>query len=563
MQSEAKMTLRDYFKPIDDVLKNFNYSTQRKIYNMILGGIVCSVMFCILMLVCIAVGKVLVGLFFLIPIILFITALFSIKSGRVMQASYFMSIALLSAIFVPALFSARDFNPIVIYRITCFTMCMSIANYLISIKKNQLWFFFVISIVIIISTTIIQYHSVFYSDLTEWISIIGISSFGLFAGNMILITSNKVNIEVVNHSEQSQKKAEESIKKITNFLNKARESINVGQKLNSASSKASESVNKIETLYKKLVLETQELERQTKNIKQTSDVVDKSSNAMTENISKQNASLSEMSSAMTQISSNLSSIDKITEKRQAGMNEVIKLLDHQLTLTSKLVEEIEQVSTSSESVTAFVQTVDSIASQTSLLAMNASIEAAHAGENGKGFSVIAQEIRKLSEETSKNATKIAETLNQNNVAVKETADFVKEVNEATNKSTDEIKATIESIEEILSGIREMDIGTQDVMKSVNQIVEQADNNSKVIDEVVGQISEQSASIENITALTNSLQQSVNTISDMISAISSAMDEVNSITKENEEVSMAIAEILDTDETKNLVETEKSEESKEN
>lgn len=563
MQSEAKMTLRDYFKPIDDVLKNFNYSTQRKIYNMILGGIVCSVMFCILMLVCIAVGKVLVGLFFLIPIILFITALFSIKSGRVMQASYFMSIALLSAIFVPALFSARDFNPIVIYRITCFTMCMSIANYLISIKKNQLWFFFVISIVIIISTTIIQYHSVFYSDLTEWISIIGISSLGLFAGNMILITSNKVNIEVVNHSEQSQKKAEESIKKITNFLNKARESINVGQKLNSASSKASESVNKIETLYKKLVLETQELEKQTKNIKQTSDVVDKSSNAMTENISKQNASLSEMSSAMTQISSNLSSIDKITEKRQAGMNEVIKLLDHQLTLTSKLVEEIEQVSTSSESVTAFVQTVDSIASQTSLLAMNASIEAAHAGENGKGFSVIAQEIRKLSEETSKNATKIAETLNQNNVAVKETADFVKEVNEATNKSTDEIKATIESIEEILSGIREMDIGTQDVMKSVNQIVEQADNNSKVIDEVVGQISEQSASIENITALTNSLQQSVNTISDMISAISSAMDEVNSITKENEEVSMAIAEILDTDETKNLVETEKSEESKEN
>lgn len=563
MQSEAKMTLKDYFKPIDYVLKNFNYSTQRKIYNMILGGIVCSVMFCILMLVCIAVGKVLVGLFFLIPIILFITALFSIKSGRVMQASYFMSIALLSAIFVPALFSARDFNPIVIYRIACFTMCMSIANYLISMKKNQLWLFFVISIVIIISTTIIQYHSVFYSDLTEWISIIGISSFGLFAGNMILITSNKVNIEVVNHSEQEQKKAEESIQKITNFLNKAKESINVGQKLNSASSKASESVNKIETLYKKLVLETHELEKQAKNIKQTSDVVDKSSNAMTENISKQNASLSEMSSAMTQISSNLSSIDKIAEKRQAGMNEVIKLLDQQLTLTNKLVEEIETVSTSSESVTAFVQTVDSIASQTSLLAMNASIEAAHAGENGKGFSVIAQEIRKLSEETSKNATKIEETLNQNNVVVKETADSVKEVNEATNKSTDEIKATIESIEEILSGIREMDVGTQDVMKSVNQIVEQADNNSKVIDEVVGQISEQSASIENITALTNSLQQSVNTISDMISAISSAMDEVNSITKENEEVSMAIAEILDTDETKNLVETEKSEESKEN
>lgn len=538
------MKLRNYFKPADEIFNAFDYSMQRKITNMILGGLVCSPLFFLLMLTCFALGKFMIGVFFLLPFFLFLVSLFFIKSGKIYQSSYLMNAALLFAIFGPALFSARDFNPVVIYRIGCFTMCMSIANYFISIKKNQLWLFFVISILILVLTSIFQYYDAFFDDLKEWISVISINCVGLFAGNLILITSNKANLEVVNHSQKEQESAEESLEKITMLLNKAKESLTIGKKLNDGASQASVSIDRITNLYQELISETSELENQANHIKESSSIVNSSSKLMTENISKQNQSLDEMSSAMTQISSNLSSIDEIAEKRQNGMNEVIKLLDQQSHLIERLVEEIEQVSASSESITDFVQTVDSIASQTSLLAMNASIEAAHAGENGKGFSVIAQEIRKLSEETSKNATKIEETLNQNNEAVKETSASVQEVSSATKKSTDEVKQTIESMAEILSGIREMDVGTKDVMKSVNQIVEQAQNNTSVIDGVVSQIGEQVISIANITNSTNSVKERVNSVNEMILTISSALDEFFELSKENENVSTEIAKLLD-------------------
>ncbi len=538
------MKLRNYFKPVDEIFNSFDYSMQRKITNMILGGIVCAPLFFLLMITCFALEKLIVGAFFLLPFFLFLISLFSIKSGRIYQASYIMNAALLCAMFGPALFSARDYNPVVVYRISCFTMCMSIANYFVSIKKTQLWIFFVIAIVILVLTTIFQYYNAFFSDLREWIAVIVINCVGLFAGNLILITSNRANLEVVRHSQKEQEQAEKTLEKITVLLNKAKESLTIGKKLNDATSQASVSIDRITNLYQELISETNELENQSNHIKESSSIVNSSSKTMTENISKQNQSLGEMSSALTQIASNLSSIDEIAEKRQAGMNEVIKLLDQQSRLIEKLVEEIEQVSASSDSITDFVQTVDSIASQTSLLAMNASIEAAHAGENGKGFSVIAQEIRKLSEETSKNATKIEETLNQNNVAVKETSASVQEVSSATKKSTEEVKQTIESMAEILSGIREMDVGTKDVMKSVNQIVEQAQNNTSVIDNVVNQIGEQAISIANITNSTNSLKERVNSVNEMILTISGALDEFFELSQENENVSSEIAKLLD-------------------
>ena len=88
------------------------------------------------------------------------------------------------------------------------------------------------------------------------------------------------------------------------------------------------------------------------------------------------------------------------------MDKLVHNLDSQMLLLQKLVDDVGLVKESSVKVSAFVDAVNQIAAQTGLLAMNASIEAAHAGTLGKGFSVIAQEIRKLSEETSKNAQKV-------------------------------------------------------------------------------------------------------------------------------------------------------------
>lgn len=91
----------------------------------------------------------------------------------------------------------------------------------------------------------------------------------------------------------------------------------------------------------------------------------------------------------------------------------------------KLTEIINQIQTSSESISEFVNKIESISSQTQMLSLNASIEAARAGEAGKGFAVVAGEISKLSEDTMRANLEIAQIINDNNSYVREGIDFVK------------------------------------------------------------------------------------------------------------------------------------------
>jgi methyl-accepting chemotaxis protein len=260
-------------------------------------------------------------------------------------------------------------------------------------------------------------------------------------------------------------------------------------------------------------------------------------------IQEQNASITETSAALTEISANISNINIIANKRRAGMNEIVNALDAQMSLIRDIVDKVEKVQQSSDGIAAFVNTVDSIASQTGLLAMNASIEAAHAGTLGKGFSVIAQEIRKLSEETTKNAALISETLKVNTEVVSSTTASVSTFAEHTKKSAEEIKTTVHAIEEILAGISEMDTGTQEIMKSLQTIVDEARLNADLVSSVTKEITEQSDSINNISNFASEMESKVAGLDDYIRNIKIAIADIKKDAEQNNIVTEEINKIM--------------------
>lgn len=131
---------------------------------------------------------------------------------------------------------------------------------------------------------------------------------------------------------------------------------------------------------------------------------------MQQNILTQTDSINLTSKAITNISESINNITLIADKRRESMSAMEESVHMQQDKIRELVNEVKKVSDSTSSILTFVTTVNDVASRTGLLAMNASIEAAHAGTLGKGFSVIAQEIRKLSDETNKNASGIEDEI---------------------------------------------------------------------------------------------------------------------------------------------------------
>jgi methyl-accepting chemotaxis protein len=193
--------------------------------------------------------------------------------------------------------------------------------------------------------------------------------------------------------------------------------------------------------------------------------------AISKSVEAQAGYVAEASSAMTEMASSIASVTKTTDEARAL---TLRLQESSQAGTQSLgasVEAIRAIEAASREVNALTAAIAKISAQTNLLAMNAAIEAAHAGEKGAGFAVVAEEVRNLalssSESNKKIKQKTAEMLNLVGNGVRLTT----EVGEAFGKINSDVAATATLVSEINSAMQEQNTGTDQILRSTASLVD--------------------------------------------------------------------------------------------
>ncbi|MDR2898012.1 MAG: methyl-accepting chemotaxis protein, partial [Spirochaetaceae bacterium] len=176
-------------------------------------------------------------------------------------------------------------------------------------------------------------------------------------------------------------------------------------------------------------------------------------NKLNENVTAQVEVVAQSSSAVEQMLANIASVTGTLKKNADNINTLASSSEAGRQDLQKVSQDVQDIANESEGLLEINSVMQSIASQTNLLAMNAAIEAAHAGESGKGFAVVADEIRKLAENSASQSKTISVVLKK----IKASIDTIM-------KSTSQVLTEFSTIEQEVIGVSNQEIRIRDAME---------------------------------------------------------------------------------------------------
>lgn len=318
------------------------------------------------------------------------------------------------------------------------------------------------------------------------------------------------------------------------------------EQLNATASQAGQATNQIAATMQQIARgaseQTEAVNRSAVSVEQLSRAIDgvaQGAQEQAQAVAKVSTISSQIVSAVQQVAESASigargSVE-VADAARAGAQTVDETVQGMASIKAKVglsAQRVQEMGQRSDQIGAIVETIDDIASQTNLLALNAAIEAARAGEHGKGFAVVADEVRKLAEKSAS--------------ATKEISDLIKGIQQATAEA---VQAMNEGAREVEAGVERANrsgAALSSILEKAQAVTQQVQDIALAAQRMDGAVRELSSATETVSAVVEENVAATEQMAANSSEVSQAIENIASVSQENsaavEEVSASAEEM---------------------
>lgn len=314
--------------------------------------------------------------------------------------------------------------------------------------------------------------------------------------------------------------------------------------LNTMKNQLREMISGVKTIVQQISISSEELSAFGEQVGQAAEQVGDSIQSVASGAEEQSAQVEETARVLDGMKSRIEVVAASIGKLAEDGNLVLKNIEVGSTSVQNSIVQIGNVKNSSSEVTKLmtvlgdtskeigniVGLIKSIAEQTNLLALNAAIEAARAGDAGRGFSIVADEIRSLAEDSSEATEKIAGLINKIQSDITQTISKVKQSEDEVENSVNVIEMTNQAFEEIIRisdklirGLGDVSVQTKEMDRMSISVKDAIDNIAAVSQEAASNSEEVAASSQEQVSATSEIVTSATRLSEISDELSTAVD----------------------------------------
>lgn len=259
-------------------------------------------------------------------------------------------------------------------------------------------------------------------------------------------------------------------------------------------------------------------------------------------IVEQTAMVQQSTAAIVEMQASIKNLSELSEKRNKSVAQLVEVAHNGgVSLERTKASFREQVESRMKAISDMNELVAKVAAQTNLLAMNAAIEAAHAGEHGAGFAVVADEIRNLAEATATNAKNISQAIKAMKDGVDLTGKTIDKNLEIFSAIEQEVQEMGTSFNEIFHALKEIALSSEQVMQAMNRL----NDYSGSVREDVHKVDEHSQNLASIFDSVKNLSLEIrNGISEVSTGTEEIRDAINMLNELNQQFTEQFKTIIE-------------------